>query len=58
MNIATNLIIAIWALSEISLLLKMRSGGEDLKGRDKKSLSGLWLVIGFSIFFGINASFK
>ncbi|KIA90252.1 hypothetical protein OA86_06100 [Kaistella jeonii] len=31
----------------------MRSGNADAKGKDKKSLSYLWMVIGFSILFGI-----
>ncbi|WP_417428027.1 methyltransferase family protein [Halpernia sp.] len=53
METATNIIMLIWALSEIFLLLKMRSGKNDEKGKDKKSLSYLWIVIGFSIFFGI-----
>lgn len=53
MNTATNIIMLFWALSEIFLLLKMRSGKSDVKGKDKKSLSYLWLVIGFSIFFGV-----
>lgn len=53
MNTAINLITALWGLSEIFLLLKMRSSKADAKGKDKKSLSYLWLVIGFSIFFGI-----
>ncbi|MDP2452980.1 MULTISPECIES: isoprenylcysteine carboxylmethyltransferase family protein [unclassified Kaistella] len=53
MNTATNLIMVLWGFSEIYLLLKMRSGSADAKGKDKKSLSRLWLVIGFSIFFGI-----
>ncbi|QBO57776.1 hypothetical protein NBC122_00944 [Chryseobacterium salivictor] len=43
----------LWGLSEIYLLLRMRSGSADAKGKDQKSLSRLWLVIGFSIFFGI-----
>lgn len=43
----------VWGLSEIFLLLKMRSGSTDAKGKDQKSLSRLWIVIGFSIFFGI-----
>ncbi|KEY18054.1 protein-S-isoprenylcysteine methyltransferase [Kaistella antarctica] len=34
----------------------MRSGSADTKGKDKKSLARLWLVIGFSIFFGIYVS--
>ena len=53
MNTSTNFIIILWGISEIFLLLKMRSGTADAKGKDKKSLSQLWLVIGFSIFFGI-----
>ena len=53
MNTATNLIMVFWGFSEIYLLLKMRSGSTDAKGKDKNSLSRLWLVIGFSIFFGI-----
>lgn len=53
MNTATNIIMLLWGASEIFLLLKMRSGSDDVKGKDKKSLSFLWLVIGFSIFFGI-----
>ena len=53
MNTATNIIMILWGLSEIFLLLKMRSGSADAKGKDKKSLSRLWLVIGFSIFFGV-----
>lgn len=53
MNAATNIILIFWGLSEIFLLLKMRSGSADAKGKDKKSLSYLWIVIGFSIFFGI-----
>lgn len=46
----------LWGISEIYLLLKMRSGSADAQGKDKKSLSRLWLVIGFSIFFGIFVS--
>lgn len=53
MNTATNIVMLLWGASEIFLLLKMRSGSDDVKGKDKKSLSFLWLVIGFSIFFGI-----
>lgn len=53
MNTSTNFIMILWGISEIFLLLKMRSGTADAKGKDKKSLSQLWLVIGFSIFFGI-----
>lgn len=53
MNTATNIIMILWGISEIYLVLKMRSGGADAKGKDKKSLSRLWLVIGFGIFFGI-----
>ena len=53
MNSTTNVIMALWGLSEIFLVLKMRSGNDDAKGKDKKTLSLLWLVIGFSIFFGI-----
>ena len=53
MNSATNIIMTLWGISEIYLVLKMRSGKADAKGKDKKSLSRLWLVIGFSIFFGI-----
>lgn len=49
----TNVIMALWGLSEIFLVLKMRSGNDDAKGKDKKTLSLLWLVIGFSIFFRI-----
>ncbi|MGA9212646.1 methyltransferase family protein [Kaistella sp.] len=53
MDTITNIILVLWGMSEIFLLLKMRSGSADAKGKDKKSLSRLWLVIGFSIFFGI-----
>ncbi|WP_230380132.1 methyltransferase family protein [Kaistella gelatinilytica] len=56
MNAATNIIMILWGFSEIFLLLKMRSGNADAKGKDKKSLSYLWMVIGFSIFFGIFVS--
>lgn len=53
MDIATNIIAFLWGLSEVFLLLKLRSGAGDEKGKDKRTLSYLWLVIGFSIFFGI-----
>lgn len=53
MNTVTNIIMVLWGVSEIYLLLRMRSGSADAKGKDQKSLSRLWLVIGFSIFFGI-----
>lgn len=53
MNTATNIIMILWGLSEIFLLLKMRSGSADAKGKDKKSLPYLWMVIGFSVFFGV-----
>ena len=53
MDLATNIIMTFWGRSEIFLLLKMKSGKNDAKGKDKKTLSLLWLVIGFSIFFGI-----
>ena len=53
MDIVTNIITFLWGLSEVFLLLKMRSGDADEKGKDKRTLSYLWLVIGFSIFFGI-----
>ena len=56
MNAATNIILVLWGISEIYLVLKMRSGSADAKGKDKKSLSRLWLVIGFSIFVGIYVS--
>ncbi|MGS0747936.1 methyltransferase family protein [Halpernia sp. GG3] len=53
METTTNIIIIVWALSEIFLLLKMRSGSSAESSKDKKSLSHLWIVIGFSIFFSI-----
>lgn len=53
MEIFTRIVMLIWALSEIILLLKMRSGNDAAKGKDRKSLSHLWIVIGFSIFFSI-----
>ncbi|SFI28607.1 methyltransferase family protein [Halpernia frigidisoli] len=53
MGTATTIIMFIWALSEVFLLLKMRSGSRAENSKDKKSLSYLWIVIGFSIFFGI-----
>ena len=53
MNAVTNIIMVLWGLSEVYLVLKMRSGSADAKGKDKKSLSCLWLVIGFGIFFAI-----
>ena len=53
MNTSTNFIMILWGISEVFLLLKMRSGSADAKGKDKKSLSQLWLVIGFSMFFSI-----
>lgn len=53
METITNIIMLIWGVSEVFLLLKMRAGNDDVKGKDKKSLSYLWMVIGFSIFFGI-----
>ena len=57
MNTATNLIMILWGISEIYLLLKMRSGSTDAKGKDKKSLCRLWLVIGFSIFIAKSTFF-
>ena len=53
MNAVANIIMVLWGLSEVYLVLKMRSGSADAKGKDKKSLSRLWLVIGFGIFFAI-----
>lgn len=53
MEAIINIMMTVWGLSEIFLVLKMRSGNEDAKGKDKKTLSLLWLVIGLSIFFGI-----
>ena len=53
MGIATDIIMVLWALSEIFLLLKMRSGSSAENSKDKKSLSYLWIVIGFSIFLSI-----
>ena len=53
MKFVINIIMVLWGFSEIYLVLKMRSGTADAKGKDKKSLSRLWLVIGFGIFFGI-----
>lgn len=53
MNTITDIVMILWGFSEIFLLLRMRSGSSDSKGKDKKSLSRLWLVIGFGIFFGI-----
>lgn len=53
MGALTGILMVIWALSEIFLLLKMRSGSNHAKSKDKKSLSYLWLVIGFSLFFSI-----
>lgn len=53
METATNIMMILWGISEIYLLLKMKSGTGDAKGKDQKSLSFLWMVIGFGIFFGI-----
>lgn len=53
MSTLTNVALLIWGLSEVFLLLKMRSTASDEKGKDKKTLSYLWIVIGFSVFFAI-----
>ena len=56
MGDAINGIMIIWGFSEVFLLLKMRAGSGDGRNKDERTLSYLWMVIGFAIFFAITLS--
>lgn len=56
MGDAINTVMIIWGFSEVFLLLTMRAGSGDIRSNDERTLSYLWMVIGFAVFFAITIS--